>query len=67
MITPEMNALKKEQDTEKFLGELARLVHQYRTEIPLGYILGVFETAKMRLWYEANAIHENAREQEGQE
>lgn len=70
MITPEAKVLNQEKDVEEFLTELAKLVIKYRTEIPLGYLLGALETVKFRLQFEAIEIGENieaSNKEKGQE
>lgn len=53
-MTPQERLEYEKKITVEFLEKLARLVCEYRTEIPMGPLLGAIEVVKMRLFHEAN-------------
>lgn len=68
MLTKEQEMINEQALTHEFLGKLASLVNEYRTQIPMGPLCGALEIVKMRLFYEGNkqAIKQ-FEEEKGQE
>lgn len=54
MMTPDSERENEHNAEAEFLTKLARLVSEYRTEMPMGHMVGAFEIIKGRLYYEAN-------------
>lgn len=67
MITTEQKLIEEKERTREFLEKLGRLVCEYRTEIPLGPLLGAMDIIKLRLFYDANEVRETAEKVKGQE
>ena len=53
MLSKEAQAINENKAAVDFLEEMAVVVSKYRTELPLGPLMGALEVIKFRLWFEA--------------
>lgn len=67
MMDKSSEALNERRLGVEFIEKLAALIIEYRTEIPVGHIVGALETSKFRLLVEANeaAMEEYQRIKKG--
>jgi hypothetical protein len=61
MLSKEAEALNEQKAAMDFLAEMAVVVSKYRTELPLGPLMGALEVVKLRLWHDAHQDQEKGQ------